>query len=161
MMLQTGLPTDFCWDAYETNNYVTNRLPTKTVHGYITPFEALTKYCPDLSHLRIWGCKAYVKLSRNYTRKDFRDKSLVGHFIGYSEEGEIGYKIFIPEHKEIVIGVHVLFNEIIPSYSESYYQEIKKLKIEVVEEESTVESFAYLQGMRYIDDENYLECENV
>ena len=107
------------------------------------------------------GCKAHVKLPRNCTRKEFRDKSLVGHFIGYSEEGEIGYEIFIREHKEIVIGVHVLFNEIIPSYSESYYQEIKKLKIEVVEEESTVESFAYLQGMRYTDDENYLEYENV
>ena len=53
MMLQSGLPTDFWWDAYETSNYLTNRLPTKTVHGYITPFEALTKYRPDLSHLRI------------------------------------------------------------------------------------------------------------
>ena len=46
----------------------------------------------------------------------------------------------------------MLFNEIIPFYSESYYQEIKKLKIVVVEEESTVESFAYLQGMHYTDD---------
>ena len=49
----------------------------------------------------------------------------------------------------------MLFNKIVPSYSESYYQEIKKLKIEVVE------SFAYLRGMRYTDDENYLEYENV
>ena len=55
----------------------------------------------------------------------------------------------------------MLFNKIIPSYSESYYQEIMELKIEVVEEESTVESFTYLQGMRYTDDENYLEHENV
>ena len=97
-----------------TSNYFTNRLPTKTIQGYITPIEALTKHRPDLSHLRIWGCKAYVKLPRNYSRKDFKDKSLVGHFIGYSKEGEIGYKVFIPEHKVIVVGVHVLFNEIIP-----------------------------------------------
>ena len=55
----------------------------KTVHGFITPFVALTKYRLDWSHLRIWGCKAYVRLLRNYTRKDLRDKSLVGHFIGY------------------------------------------------------------------------------
>ena len=82
---------------------------------------------------------------------------LVGHFIVYSEEGEIGYKIFISENKEIVNGVHVLFNGIVPSYSECYYQKIKKLKIEVGEEESTVESFAYIQGICYTDDENYLE----
>ena len=36
-----------------------------------------------------------------------------------------------------------------------------KLKIEVVKEERTVESFAYLQGMHYTGDENYLEYENV
>ena len=51
---------------------------------------------------------------------------LVRHFFGYSEEGEIGYKIFISEHKiEIVIGFHVLFNVIVSSYSESYYQACK------------------------------------
>ena len=132
-----------------------------TIQGYITPVEALTKHRPDLSHLRIWGCKAYVKLPRDFSRKDFRDKSLVGHFVGYSEEGEIGYKISIPEHKKIVVGVHVLFNKIVFEYSETYYNEIKKLKVEVVEEEITVESFAYLEGMRCVGDENYLEYQNV
>ena len=52
MMLQFILPADFWWDAYETSNYLTNRL---RVQGYITPLKALTKYRPDLSHLRIWG----------------------------------------------------------------------------------------------------------
>ena len=46
--------------------------------------------------------------------------------------------MFIPEHKEIIIGVHVLFNEIIASYSENYYQKIKELKVKAVEEESIV-----------------------
>ena len=55
----------------------------------------------------------------------------------------------------------MLFNEIVSSYSESYCQEIKKLKVEVAEEESMVESFAYLQRMRYTNDENYLEYKNV
>ena len=30
MMLRSGLPVDFWWDAYEASNYITNRLPTKT-----------------------------------------------------------------------------------------------------------------------------------
>ena len=47
------------------------------------------------------------------------------------------------------------------TYSEKCYQEIKKLKIDVVEEGSTAESCAYLQGMRYSADENYLEYDNV
>ena len=55
----------------------------------------------------------------------------------------------------------MLFNKIIPAYSETYYNEIKTLKTEVVEEESTLESFAYLEGMRSVDDENYFEYQNV
>ena len=161
MMLRAGLPTDFWWDAYETSNYITNRLPTRTKNGFKTPFEELNKQIPDLSHLRIWGCKAYFKLPLAYLRKDFRDKSYVGYFVGYSEEGEIGYKIIVPElNNAIVIGVHVLFNEVIPTYTEEYYQEFKKLAFETVEEESTVESFEYLRGMMYVDDENGLEYIN-
>ena len=55
MLLRAGLPVDFWWDAYKTSNYLTVRLPTKTAHGYITPFEGVYGEVPDLSHLRIWG----------------------------------------------------------------------------------------------------------
>ena len=38
--------------------------------------------------------------------------------MGYSVDGVMGYKIYIPELKEIVIGVNCLFNEVIPTYTE-------------------------------------------
>ena len=121
MILRAGLPTDFWWDAYETSNYITNRLPTNTSLGYITPEEAITGLVPDLAHLRIWGCKAYLTKPKSDLRKDFRDKVFVGYFIGYSEDGAIGYKVFVPDLQEILVGVHVLFNEMIPSYTEEYF----------------------------------------
>ena len=66
--------------------------------------------------------------------------------------------MFIRKHKEVVFGVHVLFNETISAYLELYYNAlIKKFRFEIVDKESTVESFAYLQGMSFVDDENYLE----
>ena len=52
----------------------------------------------------------------------------------------------------------MLFNEIVPAYLEIYYNEIKKSK---VKEESTVKLFAFLEAMRYVDDEKYLEYQNV
>ena len=73
------------------------------------------------------GCKTYLKMPRNYARKDFRDKVFSGYLIGYSSEGEIGYKIFVPEFKEVMVGVNCTFNEIIPTYEEDYFNEIKKL----------------------------------
>ena len=62
MILRSGLPVDFWWDAYEASNYITNRLPTKTSCGYQTPYEGVFGEIPDLSLLRVWGCKAYWKI---------------------------------------------------------------------------------------------------
>ena len=55
MIIRSGLPVDFWWDAYEASNYITNRLPTKTVFGYQTPYEGVYGEIPDLSLLRVWG----------------------------------------------------------------------------------------------------------
>jgi hypothetical protein len=57
MLLRSGLPTDFWWDAYEAATYIAIRLPTKTIQGYMTPYECVHGEIPDLSHLRIWGAK--------------------------------------------------------------------------------------------------------
>ena len=157
MLLRAGLPVDFWWDAYEASNYLTVRLPTKTARGYITPFEGVYGEVPDLSHLRIWGCKAYLKLPKNYQRKDWRDKSFAGYFVGYSEPGEMGYRLYIPDLRDTVVGVNVTFNEVVPSYREEYYNELDKLKFEVAPDESTVESFSHLVGAKYFDDDTLLE----
>ena len=159
MMLRSGLPVDFWWDAYEASNYITNRLPTKTSSGYQTPYEGVFGEIPDLSLLRVWGCKAYMKIPKTYLRKDWREKCSSGYMMGYSVDGVMGYKIYIPELKEIVIGVNCLFNEVIPTYTEEYFAELNKMKFETLEDSSTVAIFEYLIGVRYVDDESLLEFE--
>ena len=64
--------------------------------------------------------------------------------MGYSVDGVMGYKIYIPELKEVVIGVNCLFNEVIPTYREEYFAELNKMKFETVEDSSTVSNFDYL-----------------
>ena len=91
MIIRSNLPVDFWWNSYNTSNFITNRLPTKTAFGYQTPYEGVYKEIPDLSQLRVWGCKTYYKFPKAYLRKDFRDKCYVGYLMGYSEEGEVGY----------------------------------------------------------------------
>ena len=73
--------------------------------------------------------------------------------MGYSTEGAMGYKLFIPDLKEIVVGVHVIFNENIPSYTDEYFNDIRKLSFETVEDASTVEAFSHLEGQTYVDDD--------
>ena len=113
MLLRSGLSVDFWWDAYQASNYITVRLPTKTAMGYMTPWECVHGEPPNLAHLRIWGCKAYLKMPKNYARKDWRDKVFSGYFIGYSEEGEVGYRLYIPDFKEVLVDVNVTFNEVV------------------------------------------------
>ena len=55
MILRVELPTDFWRDAYETSNYITNKIPTNTSLEYITPKEVITRLVRDLGHLQIWG----------------------------------------------------------------------------------------------------------
>ena len=66
-------------------------------------------------------------------------------------------EVFIPDMKEVIVGVHCTFNELIPSYSDEYFNELNKLSFEVAPDTSTVESFDHLIGERYLDDESRLE----
>ena len=104
MVIRSCLPVDFWWDAYEASNYITNRLPTKTARGYQTPYEGVYSEIPDLSTLRVWGCKSYITIPKTYRRKDFRDKCHVGYLMGYFEEGVMGYKIYVSDLKQIIVG---------------------------------------------------------
>ena len=59
--------------------------------------------------------------------------------MGYSVEGEMGWKLFIPELKATVVGVNCTFNDVIPAYREEYFQELTKMKFEMAKDESTVD----------------------
>ncbi len=41
----------------------------------------------------------------------------------------------------MLVGVNVTFNEVVPSYAEEYFNELKKLSFEVAPDESTVDFF--------------------
>ena len=98
-----------------------------------------------------------VKIPKTYLRKDCREKCTSGYLMCYSAKGKMGYKIYVPEVKEVVVGVYCLFNEVIPTYREKYFAKLNKLKFETVEDASSVSNFEYLVGVRYVDDESLLE----
>ncbi len=53
--------------------------------------------------------------------------------------------------------MNVTFNEVVPSYAEEYFNELKKLSFEVAQDECTSESFEHLVGAHYFDDDTDLE----
>ena len=58
MLLRSSLPVAFWWLAVERAAYLLNRLPTKTVLGYMSPFEFVYGAAPDLKWIRYGAVSA-------------------------------------------------------------------------------------------------------
>ena len=108
MLTEAKLPASFWGECAAAMVHVWNRLPTAAL-PQITPYEGWYKRKPDVSHLRVWGCTAYV-----YVQKDKR-KSLEPHmekcvFIGYPE-GYKGWRFYNPTTKKTIISECAEFDE--------------------------------------------------
>jgi hypothetical protein len=100
MLDESGLPKAFWGEGLGAQVHVWNRCPTDAVKG-ATPYQLWNGRKPDVSHLRVWGCTAYVHI-----QKDKR-AGLGSHmekcvFIGYPQ-GYKGWKFYNPTTKKTVI----------------------------------------------------------
>jgi hypothetical protein len=116
-----------------------------------------SREAPDISNLRIWGCKTYVRRPRDALRKNWGDTTRTGYLVGYSET-PLGYRVYIPELRTEMIIVHCIFDEAIPERDEEYFQEIDRMYIKIEESQSAQqEEYEYLVGSRHVNDEDGLE----
>ena len=58
-LLDAKLPASLWAEALNNAVYLTNRSLTKALNGK-TPYEALYGHPPELGHIRVFGCDAYV-----------------------------------------------------------------------------------------------------
>jgi hypothetical protein len=138
--------------------YLLNRLPTKTVPGYMSPHECVTGTPLNLKWLRIWGCKCYALKPVAERWKDFDDEAYSGILVGYAQENT-GYLIYIQAVDKIIVSVHVIFNEIIPDPTAEYFSELEKLKIEGASDAKDPADYSFLVGTQHLDDEDGLLYE--
>ena len=59
MMSEATLPKSFWGHALETAARTINMVPSKSVEK--TPYELCFGRIPNMSYLKIWGCKVFVK----------------------------------------------------------------------------------------------------
>ncbi|GKE16448.1 zinc finger, CCHC-type containing protein [Tanacetum coccineum] len=62
--------------------YLLNRIPNKS--NRITPYELWTKRKPNLNYLRVWGCRAVVRLP-DPKLKTLGERGIECFFVGYAE----------------------------------------------------------------------------
>ena len=80
MMAQANMPISYWGDALLTATYVLNRVPSKSITTIPDDLWASRK--SNISHLRPWGCAAYVhNTSSKYRKLDPRGKKSI--FVRY------------------------------------------------------------------------------
>ena len=83
----------------KTTCYLINRSPSSAFEDK-TPQEVWTGKKPSLSHLRVFGCDAYVHVPKEkQTKLDSKSEKCI--FIGY-KDGLKGYKLWNPVTKKVV-----------------------------------------------------------
>ena len=108
MLYEAQLPPSLWGEALATQIHVWNRLSTSSLKG-MTPYEAWFQCKPNVSHLRVWGCLAYV-----FIQKDKRH-SLQPHmekcvFMGYPS-GYKGWQFYNPTTQKYIISERAEFDE--------------------------------------------------
>lgn len=108
MMHHASLPREFWAESVSTAAYLRNRSPNSSLKG-ITPYEVLFNQKPNVSHLKVFGCLAFLHIPTENRRK-FEEKSRRVIFVGYPA-GTKGYKLYDPLSKRFIRGRDVMFAE--------------------------------------------------
>ena len=86
-----------------------NQTPIKCL-GYKTPFEKLRGVKPSVSHLRVFGCGAYVFLPEEVRANKLAPKSELMMFIGFAD-GIKGYLFMRNPNNVVFTAVKALFDK--------------------------------------------------
>nr|KAJ0220909.1 hypothetical protein LSAT_V11C200072080 [Lactuca sativa] len=98
MLSYSGLSEGFWGEAMLTACYILNRTPNKKSKN--NPYELWCKKVPNLSYLKVWGCRAVVRLTEP-KRKTLGDRGIDCIFIGYVEHSK-AYRFYVLESNESV-----------------------------------------------------------
>ena len=79
-----NLPPYLWVEVVNYDSYIQNRVPHKLVIG-ATPFKALMGHKSSVSHLRVFGSKAWAKIPTN-KRKSFQTQSSECILLGYDDD---------------------------------------------------------------------------
>ena len=106
-LYQSRLPKDFWGEALNTSVYIANRLP---IADRVSPFEAVYGRKPNLDHLRVFGCKAFVHEQKSSVKK-LDPRAWIGIHVGYDPYNWRCYRVYNPATATVRLTVHVSFDE--------------------------------------------------
>lgn len=108
MLQDANLAPNMWSEALRCYQEIHNKLPTAANENF-TPYEMFYNRKPSLSHARVFGSIAYVHVLKK-NRRPFTSKMVKCIMVGYHSE-HIGYRLWNPTSKKIIISRDVKFDE--------------------------------------------------
>jgi len=102
------LPKQYWAEAVSCAMYLLNCCPTRSLQ-VVTLEEVWSGHKLSVTHLRVFGCVAYVKIP-DARRTKLNDKSEKYIFVGYGDR-RMGYKLYNPITKMVIMSRDVIFEE--------------------------------------------------
>lgn len=97
MIIESGLPACLWAEAISYTTYIKNRVLSRTAQ--LTPYEYWNEKKPDMTHIRIFGSKAYVR--NPIVSSKLEPRSQEGFFVGRCSTQNAS-RIYIPTIGKIV-----------------------------------------------------------
>ncbi|GAA5974474.1 hypothetical protein JCM11641_003239 [Rhodosporidiobolus odoratus] len=112
LLCDSHLPLALWPYAVSSAIYLSNRSPTSSLPNSITPYEAYHGQPPSLSHLRAWGCVAYLFLTseRPNGPHKLQDRGVKARSIGYPEDSK-GWLFWVPSLRKVMVAWSARFVE--------------------------------------------------
>ncbi|KAK1686603.1 hypothetical protein QYE76_047451 [Lolium multiflorum] len=107
MLSEFNSPHNFWGEAISTVHY-SNRLFLRPPHNK-TPYELLTGNKPNVTYIRVFGCKCLVKNNKGKLGK-FETRTIEGIFVGYAENSH-AYRYYNRSTGTIEVSCDVVFLE--------------------------------------------------
>ena len=109
MTAQAGLSEEYWAEAVATAAYLRNRTATRSLEK-MTPYERWYGRKPNLAHLRVFGCVAYVYIPDSNRNGKLSKKAERLRFVGYSLQTK-GYHLIDESTSKVIIRRDVIFSE--------------------------------------------------
>lgn len=110
MLIARNIPTYLWTEAIKTASYLLNRVITRQSNG-VTAYEKWFSSKPQVKHLRIFGCDAYMHVPKESQTSKYNPRSKKLLFVGYDGESK-NYRLFDVSTQKIHISSDVDFNEL-------------------------------------------------
>lgn len=167
MLLDANMEKRYWGEAIAAAAYVQNRLPSRSVEK--TPFELWNGEKPDLGHLRVFGCDAFVYIP-DAKRRKMQSRAEKLTFVGYAC-GSKAYRFLDKGTNRITISRDARFVELGPELQEEpllrepkskkdspKQQEVEEVEVDFSEGKTDAGSIADepdFEGFLDSDDEYY------